>query len=160
MSSDIDKINGTLVRNRCPQSALSVLTGISSPRLSRILKGGEVLLPQDATLLLDTLDEMDRLAKDVTPRVPIDWSQTLVLKEILAERKRPKVFQVKFGGGSFAGLDSKGKPMAKDEGLVLSGEVAHKLCETLRSMGYDGVRAERVEYREPVVNDFLVAWKQ
>src|SRR5438034_1075271 len=119
MFNDIEKINNALVRNRCPQSALSVLTGISSPRLSRILKGAELLPPQDAALLLDTLDDMERLAREVSPKVPIDWSQTLVLKEILAERKRPKVFVVKFGGGEFAGLDPKGRPAAEDEGLVL-----------------------------------------
>ena len=157
--TDIDAISNGLARHRCAQGSLAGIAGFSSPRLSRILRGAEVLTQPDTTLLLTTLEEMDRLAKEIAP-IPVDWSQTLVLKEIIDSRRRPKVFVVKFGGGSFAGLDSKGKPMAEDEGLVLSGEVAHKLCETLRSMGYDGVRAERVEYREPVVNDFLVAWKQ
>ena len=70
---------------RCAVSNFSALCGIASPaRVSSALAGQRPFDAEDGPLYANVLRRMKTLADSVAP-VPVDWSETAVIKTILAD---------------------------------------------------------------------------
>lgn len=152
-----------LVALSCPQSSLALFAEFSATKLSRGLRangnGPDALTPADGEHLLKTLDEVEKLAASVAP-LPIDWRQTGIIAQVLQQRRKNRVFKVYGGGGVFA--DGKGpRPVFDSVGIALTGEVAHRTCERLRTLGYQGVvaRQAEVETGTEIFDDFYKLWR-
>ena len=151
------QVNRILEEIRCvPSSYSKIADRNANSRVIAALKGENDFSPEDGQYYLQIAREMKRLAEEFP--VPIDWSQTQRVKEILAARKtqaRPVPFAVVFIGPAIFKRISSGRIETttnyQDCAAFKDSMVAHAAARILNDMGQIGVRFTTItnEVRAP-----------
>jgi hypothetical protein len=141
------------------QSVFSAYCGVPTTRLSQYLNGVKDWNPQDLAASQKALREMLDLAESVKP-LPINWSKVGAVRITLEARRIQKTFVVSSSNGYFVSLDKLYRPTFDQVGTALTGEGAHRVCEELRKLNYQSVKAtERQLLIGEISQDFFVDWK-
>jgi hypothetical protein len=86
------KLKTGLKENNCPASAFSVLASppltskkYNQQTISQFTAGTRELSNEDAAELLGVVNVMTHLQSIVTPRIPVDWSNVLGVRDVLVQ---------------------------------------------------------------------------
>jgi hypothetical protein len=141
------------------QSVFAAYANVPATRLSQCLSGVKEWPAQDLAACQKTMREMIDLAKSVEP-LPIHWAKVGLVRSVLESRRLQKTFVVSTASGFFISLDKSYRPQFDQVGAPLTGEGAHRVCEELRKLNYQNVKAmERQLLAGEKSLDFFAAWK-
>jgi hypothetical protein len=133
--------------------------GVPATRLSQCLNGVRPWDMKDLAACERALTEMLDLAASVSP-LPIDWSQAGKVRTVLESRRMQKTWVVTTSSGIFISLNAAYRPVFDQTGVALTGAGAHRICEELRKLNYQNVKAvERQLLAGETSLDFFSAWK-
>lgn len=143
----------------CAQSVFAAYANIPATRLSQCLSGVKNWDPKDLAACEKAMRELIDLAKSVEP-LPIDWRKVGLVRGVLESRRVLKTFIVSTSSGLFLALDKAYRPLFNEVGTALTGQGAHRVCEELRKLNFQNVKAvERQLLAGEKSLDFFAAWK-
>ena len=155
----MDEIQAELNKHDVARSIFASYCGVPATRLGLCLDGARAWDAHDLAACQKVMREMLDLAKSVEP-LPIDWRKVGLVRNVLEARRASKTFVVSTSSGLFVSLDKSYRPVFDQTGVALTGEGAHRVCEELRKLNYQNVKAvERQLLAGEQSKEYFATWK-